>query len=71
MPSDAFHNVRDILPGTVTKMTCGPLKNNGDWGYLLSSSKESALEYVSSKDDPYPNKEFFSQLCEINPHKRS
>ena len=64
MPSDAFHTVDEVLPGTMTRMETGPVVPGGDWGYLIDG------EYVSAKDDPHPNKAFFAQLCGINPHKR-
>ena len=61
---NVFHTVDQVEPGTVTRMVTGPVFETGDWGYLIEG------KYVSAKDDPYPNKEFFEQLCEINPHKR-
>lgn len=65
LPVGVFHTVDEVLPGTVTRMETGPLVEGGDWGYLIGG------EYVSSTDDPYPNADFFQQLCELNPHKRA
>lgn len=64
LPNCVFHTVDEVLPGTVTRMVTGPLVEGGDWGYLIDGA------YVSAKDDPYPNVDFFDQLCALNPHKR-
>lgn len=64
IPYAVYHTVDEVLPGTVTHMVTGPIVEGGDWGYLIDG------RYVSSRDDPYPNKDFFTQLCELNPHKR-
>lgn len=63
MPHNVFHTVDSVEPGTHTRMVTGPVVEGGDWGYLIDG------QYVSAKDDPYPNTLFFKQLCEINPHK--
>lgn len=63
MPADVFHTVDKVSPGTVTRMVTGPI-GDGDWGYLIDG------KYVSAKDDPYPNADFFTHLCALNPHKR-
>ena len=64
MPAGMFHTVDVVKPGTVTRMETGPIVEGGDWGYVIDG------KYVSAKDDPYPNADFFKQLCEINPHKK-
>lgn len=64
MPYNVYHTVDEVLSGTVTRMVTGPVAKGKDWGYLIDGA------YVSALDDPYPNMDFFAQLCELNPHKR-
>ena len=64
LPLGMFHTVDSVMPGTVTRMECGPLVEGGDWGYLIDDA------YVSVKDaDRDPN--FLKHLRDLNPHKRS
>ncbi len=61
---DTFHTIDSVIPGTVTHMVTGPVDGDGDWGYLINK------KYVSAAHDPKKNLKFWTQLCELNPHKR-
>jgi quercetin dioxygenase-like cupin family protein len=61
VPADVYHRVTDVLPGTVTRMTCGTAAQGNAWGYLdIVSGK------VSSSEDPM----FVENLRALNPHLR-
>jgi hypothetical protein len=62
VPVDIYHRVTDVLPGTVTRMTCGSAAAGNAWGYLDIVSGE-----ISPSDDPM----FVANLRAINPHLRS
>jgi hypothetical protein len=34
VPQTVFHTVVAVLPGTVTRMVCGPAAPDNEWGYL-------------------------------------
>ena len=60
VPKDTYHIVRDVLKGTVTHLTCGPAREDNEWGYIDIENSE----YTRAESD----KDFFSELCELNPH---
>jgi hypothetical protein len=61
VPADIYHRVTDVLPGTVTRMTCGSAASGNAWGYLDIVSGD-----ISTSDDPM----FVANLRAINPHLR-
>ena len=61
VPADIYHRVTDVLPGTVTRMTCGTAAPGNTWGYLDIVSGE-----ISPSHDPM----FVANLRAINPHLR-
>jgi len=67
-PHGTFHVVRDVLPGTVTKMVCGEKVGDGDWGYLVKSYMPAGRTYVSAREMADPS--FLENMREINPHMR-
>ncbi len=58
---EVFHNVRDVLPGTVTRMTCGPAVPGNVWHYLRLPDG-----HLLSSDDP----SFIARFHRLNPHLR-
>ena len=62
VPRTIFHNVSGVIPGTVTRMTCGPVVDGGQWNHLDIATGE-----LLTSDDP----EFVTQLRALNPHLRS
>jgi len=58
--SDVFHNVREVLPGTVTHLVCGAASEGNLWGYISTDTKE----YVDAERDPA----FVDALRAINPY---
>jgi hypothetical protein len=61
VPADIYHRVTDVMPGTVTRMTCGSATSGNAWGYLDIASGE-----IATSDDPT----FVTNLRAINPHLR-
>ena len=62
---DIFHNVRDVLPGTRTRMTCGPAAPGNEWGYLnVETGEVLPFDHQSFLTDP----PFIKQLHAANPH---
>jgi hypothetical protein len=61
VPADLYHRVTDVMPGTVTRMTCGSATEGNAWGYLDIVSGE-----ISPSHDPM----FVANLRAINPHLR-
>lgn len=62
VPGDVFHNVTEILPGTVTYMDCGPAREGNKWGYM----ELGEAEYIPSAELVVPD----MQECflALNPH---
>lgn len=63
VPVDVYHNVVDVLPGTTTRMTCGPVM--GPWNYLDIHTGE-----LIAVDDPRIIEEvgdFMGNLHALNP----
>ena len=56
-----FHRVTDVLPGTVTRMTCGPAVGGNEWHYLDPTTGE-----LEPSADPL----FLAAFRELNPHTR-
>lgn len=71
--ADEFHLVVECIPGTITRMDCGPEvtralgrdTRRGDWGYLSTTSGR----IVSAFD--YKNPKFLGWLRELNPHLKA
>lgn len=58
--AEEFHLISDVLPGTVTRMTCGALKNGGEWRLMNPDTGET----WAAQPDPA----FRAALNAINPH---
>lgn len=61
MPQDVFHVVHQVLPGTVTRMTCGPAVLGNEWHYLDIDTGQLRLP---------TNPQFRADVEAINPHLR-
>lgn len=61
--TDVFHVVRDVLPGTRTRLKCGPAAANNEWGYLNTSTGK----YTRAPKD----EAFINALLNLNPHLRT
>lgn len=62
VPANVFHNVREVLPGTVTYLDCGPARKGNEWGYMdINDGK-----YIPFKDLTPGN--FLECLRTLNPH---
>lgn len=66
VPRSVFHVVTDVLPGTVTRLTCGPATPNNEWEYLDIMTGEVA----SARSAKYADSNYLTQMREINPHMR-
>lgn len=70
VPSEVFHRVYDVLPGTVTHMMCGPAAPGNAWHYLdldvvgVDYPDGALIDPLSVYDD------FRSLLWDLNPHLR-
>lgn len=60
VPSNVYHVVYDVQPGTVTYLICGVASPNNTWGYLNLET----LQYEEATKDP----NFWKLMCQINPH---
>lgn len=67
VPVNVFHSVRDVLPGTRTRMMCGAAAPGNEWGYLdlATGGYITALDKRFETDPP-----FLDQLRALNPHMR-
>ena len=57
-----FHNVVEVLPGTVTFLDCGRARAGNEWGYI----DPQVWDYKSFKDLTPTN--FLELFRELNPH---
>lgn len=48
VPRGVYHRVIAVLPGTVTRMVCGPAAPGNDWGYLDLTT----WQHVKAGPDP-------------------
>lgn len=64
VPRFVFHNVRDVLPGTVTRLTCGPAVPGNEWCYL-------DLETGETIPSAMLNVGFVDWSRDLNPHLRT
>lgn len=62
VPSDVFHNVRDVQPGTVTLLDCGEASEGNAWGYLNVATGE---RIPNSQLTPA---NFLENFRALNPH---
>jgi hypothetical protein len=62
-PFDEYHIVKDVLPGTRTRMICGPATPGNAWGYLDPST---GRRYPAEKDPT-----FMERMIALNPWRRS
>ena len=58
-PLNEYHIVKDVLPGTRTRMTCGQATPNYAWGYL---DPKTGQEYPASQDPT-----FMARMLVLNP----
>lgn len=58
-----YHVVVDVLPNTVTRLTCGKATEGNKWGYF----DVDEMEYYDAEKDP----KFIEEIQKINPHLRS
>lgn len=66
VPTEVYHVVYDVQPGTVTHLVCGAATANNEWGYLDLET----YEHVSARDPRFADNGFIDRLREINPHMR-
>jgi hypothetical protein len=66
VPREVFHCVTNVLPGTVTVMTCGEATPGNTWGYLDIETGE----VTGSNEPPFGDPDFIGKLRSINPHMR-
>lgn len=62
-PRHEYHIVKDVLPGTRTKMTCGRATPGNTWGYL---DPATGREYPATQDPS-----FIERMLRLNPWRRS
>lgn len=63
-PIHEYHIVKDVLPGTRTKMICGPATPGNAWGYL---------DPVTGREYPWnesPDHGFMERMYALNPWRR-
>lgn len=61
-PLNEYHIVKDVLPGTRTRMTCGKATPGNAWGYL---DLTTGLEYRAA-----PDPSFMERMLALNPWRR-
>jgi hypothetical protein len=63
-PLHEYHLVRDVLPGTRTRMTCGMARHGNAWGYL---DPATGREYPHQES---PDATFMDRMYALNPWRR-
>ncbi len=61
-PLHEYHIVKDVLPGTRTRMTCGQATPGNIWGYLIPATGEL---YTAT-----PDPSFMERMYALNPWRR-
>jgi hypothetical protein len=61
-PLHEYHLVKDILPGTRTRMLCGQANPGNAWGYL---DPKNGREYPAE-----PDPSFMARMVALNPWRR-
>lgn len=64
-PRHEYHIVKDVLPGTRTRMICGPATLNNAWGYL---DPTTGREYPWQEQ---PDTTFMDRMLALNPWRRT
>lgn len=63
-PFREYHTVKDVLPGTRTRMICGPATPGNQWGYL---DPKTGREYPWQEQ---PDTTFVERMLTLNPWRR-
>lgn len=64
-PLHEFHLVKDVLPGTRTRMTCGPARPGNQWDYL---DPRTGRVYPYQEQ---PDTTFVERMLALNPWRRT